>query len=309
MIGAEVFRHPALFYRGTRAYLDRTSLFVREGLTAGEPVAIAVPEPRLSLLRARLGAVARSVTFVDMGVAGRNPGWIIPGIMRAFADAHPGRRVRIIGEPIWPGRSPLEYPACAQHEALINLAFAGRQAIILCPYDAEGLRADVLADAAVTHPVIEDEDGERASAGFAPEKILETVNRPHAERPQTVAELPFDREGLPRARDFAVRQAARLGLGADRLLEFELAANELAANSVVHGGDRGTMRVWAEDGHVVCEIRDAGHITDPLAGRRPAGLGINGGRGLLLVNHIADLVRTYTTSRGTSTRLYLSLGS
>ena len=41
-------------------------------------------------------------------------------------DAHPDKHVRVIGEPIWPGRSDLEYPACVQHEALINRAFAVR---------------------------------------------------------------------------------------------------------------------------------------------------------------------------------------
>jgi hypothetical protein len=64
--------------------------------------------------------------------------------------------------------------------------------------------------------------------------------------------------------------------------------------------------VWADERHLVCEISDAGHLSDPLAGRRPAGLSINGGRGLLLVNHIADLVRTHTSPRGTSIRMYLT---
>jgi anti-sigma regulatory factor (Ser/Thr protein kinase) len=306
MIGSGGFRHPALFYRGDDEYLAGTSPFVRDGLAAGEPVAVVVPEPRCELLRTHLGVAAERVRFIDMTVAGRNPGWIIPGILRAFADAHPGRRVRIIGEPIWPGRSEVEYPACAQHEALINIAFAGHVATILCPYDAEHLDDDVLDDAAATHPVLVDHDGERASAEFAPEKVLGAWNRPQP-RPASAAVLAFDDGNLAEARGFALHHGARLGLAADRLPELELAVNELAANSIVHGGDQGTLRVWADDEHLVCEVSDAGHITDPLAGRRPAGLGTNGGRGLLLVNHIADLIRTHTTPRGTSIRLYLAL--
>ncbi len=46
-----------------------------------------------------------------------------------------------------------------------------------------------------------------------------------------------------------------------------LAVNELAANSVRHGGGRGELHVWHEDDALVCEVRDAGCITDPLAGR------------------------------------------
>jgi hypothetical protein len=82
-----------------------------------------------------------------MTVAGRNPGRIIPTVLLAFANAHPGRRVRLIGEPIWAGRSPVEYPACAQHEALINAAFTGRPATILCPYNTELLDPVWIEDA------------------------------------------------------------------------------------------------------------------------------------------------------------------
>src|SRR5690349_15175350 len=51
----EKFVHPALFYQGPREYLAGTVGFIREGLAAGEPVAVAVPEPRLRLLRDALG--------------------------------------------------------------------------------------------------------------------------------------------------------------------------------------------------------------------------------------------------------------
>lgn len=83
------------------------------------------------------------------------------------------------------------------------------------------------------------------------------------------------------------------------------AAGELAANSCLHGGGGGTARLWSEDGQVVCEVRDAGTIVDPLAGRRPAYLSPHGGRGILLVNHLADLVRVHTGPDGTAIRVYL----
>ncbi|MCQ0012569.1 ATP-binding protein [Actinomadura madurae] len=66
-------------------------------------------------------------------------------------------------------------------------------------------------------------------------------------------------------REFACRWAARFGLGPAAVGDLELAVNELAANSCLHGGGAGTVRLWAEDGQVVCEVRDAGTITDPLA--------------------------------------------
>ena len=117
---AEPFSHPALFYRSDQEYVAATTAFVREGLAAGEPVAVAVPGPHLAMIESELGPDARGVHLLDMNVAGRNPGRIIPNVLRDFADRHPDGHVRIIGEPIWPGRTETEYPACAQHEALFG---------------------------------------------------------------------------------------------------------------------------------------------------------------------------------------------
>src|SRR5690349_5948381 len=154
MTAAAAFAHPALLYRDTGEYLAGTLPFIRDGLAAGEPVAVAVPGPHLELLRDALGADAGRVRLLDMRVVGGNPGRILPGVLLAFANAHADRRVRIIGEPIWPGRTPVEYPACAQHEALINAAFAGRAATVLCPYDTGRLDPAWIRDSYRTHPVL-----------------------------------------------------------------------------------------------------------------------------------------------------------
>src|SRR5687768_9967909 len=107
---ADPFVHPALFYRGADEYIAGTVPFIAEGLANGEPVAVAVPGPRLDLIRTSLGTSAAKVKMIDMTEAGRNPGRIIPGILRAYADEYKGR-VRVIGEPIWPDRTVVEYPA------------------------------------------------------------------------------------------------------------------------------------------------------------------------------------------------------
>lgn len=302
---AETFHHPALFYRGDREYVAVTTSFVRDGLAAGEPVAVAVPADRLRLISSALGAQAGRVRLLDMRQAGRNPGRIIPAVLRDFADRHPGRRVRIIGEPIWPGRTALERPACAQHEALINFAFAGREVTILCPYDAARLSPEVLDEAARTHPVLRDDAGERPSGEYAPELVLDACNRPFDE-PGSCVSLPFDRTDLSAARALAVREAARLGIDGDRLDDIRLAVTELGANSLDHGGGSGTVRVWDDDGLLVCEVADKGHITDPLAGRRPVDAHSPGSRGLLIVNLVSDLVRVYTAPGTTVVRAYFT---
>ncbi|MFJ9737721.1 anti-sigma factor RsbA family regulatory protein [Streptomyces sp. NPDC101166] len=302
----EEFAHPALFYRDEHEYVRETVSFVREGLTAGEPVAVAVPGPNLELIRGGLGADAGDVQFMDMTEAGRNPGRIIPRVLRGFADAHPERRVRIIGEPIWAGRSAVEYPACAQHEALINAAFTGRAVTILCPYDEAGLDADVLADARVTHPTVITGGREGVSEAYDWRSVVDRYNEALAPAPD-VAAFAYGALELPDVRHFATGEAERLGLAGQRLQDAELAVAELTTNSVVHGGGAGTLRIWAEAGQIVCEVRDGGRLIDPLAGRRPPERGQIGGRGLMLVHYVADLVRVHASDEGMTVRFYLGL--
>ncbi|MET7683193.1 sensor histidine kinase [Streptomyces sp. NPDC005423] len=304
-VTTEPFVHPALFYRGEEEYLHGTVGFVRDGLKAGEPVAVAVPGPNLSVLRTALGEDAAHVRFLDMTQAGRNPGRIIPKVLRAFADAHRETRVRIIGEPIWAGRSSVEYPACVQHEALINPAFQGRDVTILCPYDADRLDEQTLTDAYATHPLVISGGEEETSTAYAPDQVVARYNQP-LDQPAAAEELVFHAGHLPGARHFAVEQAARFGLSGIRLEDVALIVAELTTNSVRHGGGSGTLRVWTDDGQVVFEVRDHGHLNDPLAGRRPPARDQLGGRGLLLVHTLADLVRIHTAPDGTAVRCYLS---
>ncbi|MFF5973309.1 anti-sigma factor RsbA family regulatory protein [Streptomyces sp. NPDC012769] len=302
----ERFLHPALFYRTEQEYTRQTVDFLRKGLASGEPLAVAVPGPHLELIRDGLGADAQGVLFLDMTDVGRNPGRIIPRVLRGFADAHPQGRVRIIGEPIWAGRSAVEYPACAQHEALINAAFEGRAVTILCPYDEARLDPQVIADARMTHPTLISDGREEDSDAYDWEAVVSRYNEALSPVADS-AVFGFGGGELPAARRFAVAQATRLGLAGPRLGDVELAVAELTTNSVVHGGGRGTLAVWSEDGSLVCEIRDAGRLSDPLAGRRPPQPGQIGGRGLMLVHYVADLVRVHTGADGTTVRFYLGL--
>jgi anti-sigma regulatory factor (Ser/Thr protein kinase) len=301
------FAHPALLYRNVSEFLAVAVAFVRDGLAGGDPVAVALPGPRLAEISDALGRDAARVTLVDMARVGRNPGGIIANVLRAFADQFPGDRPRIIGEPIWAGRSDAEYPACVQHEALINLAFVDRVVTILCPYDVSALPEPVIADARMTHPVLMDGDSTWPSREYDPAIGARSGNVPLPDRP-TSTEVMFNANSLRAARAYAIARARRAGLAERRLLDVELIVSELASNSALHGGGRGSLWVFAHDGYLVCEVRNAGTIVDPLAGRRPVAAGESRGRGLLLVNQLADLVRVHTTAHDTTVRAYLALG-
>jgi anti-sigma regulatory factor (Ser/Thr protein kinase) len=305
---AHDFVHPALLYRDSDDYLSTTVPFVRDGLDANEPVAAAVPPGNLALLRTALGADADQVVWRDMTVAGRNPGAIIPTVLLAFANAHPGRRVRIIGEPIWAGRTGAEYPACAQHEALINAAFADRSATILCPYDVAALDPAWVDDAHRTHPVMVTATRRWDSPHYDdPVAVAADFNQPLPDPPPNAATVAVDIFTVRSARRFAAGYAGRAGLAPERIPDLELAVNELAANSIRHGGGSGRLAVWVQDTHLACQLSDTGLLTNPLAGRIPPAPGSSGGRGLMMVNQLCDLVRVHTTADGTTVRVHMRL--
>ncbi|HEX2357502.1 MAG TPA: sensor histidine kinase [Micromonosporaceae bacterium] len=301
------FVHEALFYRDRDDYLGGTLPFIRGGTGADEPVLVAVPAPNLRLIGDALGTDGDGVRFIDMAEAGRNPGRIIPGVLHAFLAANPGGRVRIIGEPIWAGRSDAAYPACVQHEALINVAFAECAVSILCPYDVAHLDPDVVADAATTHPVLVDRDARRSSLDYAePATVVEAFNRPLPEPGATPRVLVFGADGLPAVRVLVCEAAAEHGLSGDRALDLQIAVNEVATNAVTHGRVPATLRVWPDEATLVCEVTDFGQMTNQMAGRLTPATDSEGGRGLLLVNHLCDLVRIHTDRRATTLRMHMS---
>ncbi|WP_433205044.1 anti-sigma factor RsbA family regulatory protein [Dactylosporangium sp. CS-047395] len=300
---ADPFVHEALLYEGVVGFLDGTMKFIYEGFSLDEPTIVAAPLTNINLLRERLGAFAEGVEFLDMAEAGRNPGRIIPWVLCRFMDEHPGRRVRIVGQSVWPERTAEEYPGCVQHEAMVNVALAGREATLLCPYDLARLDQKRIDDAQRTHPVMVDDNGRYPSGSYDPHGAAETWNVPLSEPPAGATTLRFELESLVEVR----RRVAEVGLDADlvpdRIVDLQSAVNELATNSIQHGGGSGTLRTWYDEQRVVCEVRDFGHATNPMIGRlRPPH---GRGRGLVMVHFLADLVQRHTSTTGTATRIHV----
>jgi hypothetical protein len=149
------YRHEALLYASNDEFLDETLAFVRAGLAAGEPLLVVLPAAKNARLGAALGAARDRVEFADMGAVGANPARIIPAWQDFVArHAGTGHRLRGIGEPISPARSGAELDECHRHEALLNLAFAGADFWLLCPYDVATLDDGVLDAARRNHPFV-----------------------------------------------------------------------------------------------------------------------------------------------------------
>jgi anti-sigma regulatory factor (Ser/Thr protein kinase) len=302
------FRHEALFYNGEDGFLQGTLPFVLEALGAGEPVLVAVREQRAALLKDALGEDCERVRFVDMHAGGRNPARAIAAWREFLAEhaEHP-RGVRGIGEPVWAGRSAAELDECARHDSLLNLAFSyGPAWRLLCPYDLDALDHDLINAARLTHPALMHEGISRRNGAFLPIEIAPgPFNGSLPAPPSEHEQLAFTRLALGSIRNLVSMRAAEAGLGAEAGDDLVLAVNELVTNSIQHGGGGGTLRIWRELESLVCEVRDRGFIRDPLVGRLPPPVEQSGGRGLWLVNQLADLVQIRSAPSGTVVRVYM----
>jgi anti-sigma regulatory factor (Ser/Thr protein kinase) len=271
---ASAFRHEALFYAGEDEFIAGTVPFIVDGLERDEPVLVVVNAPKIAALRHALNGAAHDVRFADMAEIGRNPARIIPA-WREFVNANGGgtRRLRGVGEPISSDRSEAALTECHRHESLLNLAFANSgDWWLLCPYDTADLPVDVVDEA-------------RRTPAFA-----------------------FDAGGLPAVRLLVRELGEKARLDAARVGDLVLAADEVASNSVRHGGGRGILRIWLDPEAVVCDVRDGGRLDDPMVGRRRPRPEQAGGRGLWMANQLCELLQIRSSNAGTTVRLHVERG-
>ena len=303
---ARAFSHEALLYAGASDFVDRVAGFIREGTSGSEPVMVAVSPAKIEVLRDALGSDADGVHFADMTQVGGNPGRIISA-WREFLDEHAGDApaIRGVGEPIWAGRSAQELAECERHEALLNLAFVNTPFRLLCPYDTGTLTRSVIDEALRNHPVVANGHGNRGSDTYRVISAPELFEQPLPDPPVETTDLEFDATGLGEIRTVVSRLAAEHGCTRDTVEGFVLAVNEVATNSVRHGGGRGLLRVWADGAELVCEVRDHGRIDEPLIGRIRPEPTANGGFGLWLANQLCDLVQIRWSPDGSVVRLHL----
>jgi anti-sigma regulatory factor (Ser/Thr protein kinase) len=279
------YRHEALLYSGTAEFLTGTTSFIRRAVSAGDPILVVVSRLKIGMLRKELGAGAVRVSFADMGEVGGNPGRII-ALWRDFVQDYAGAsQLYGIGEPVDPGRSPAELAEC----------------------QLEALAADVIDEAHRTHPFVAQGEDRKAHGSFRPVNLADPFARPLPPRPADSAYLAIQPGTLAKLRTFVAALAQRAGLDQRSATAIVQAVNEIATNSLQHGGGQGELHTWSDNRSLVCEVSDHGHITSPLAGRLPPTPDTTHGAGLWLANQLCDLVQIYSSPGRTAIRLYQNL--
>jgi transcriptional regulator with XRE-family HTH domain len=151
-----LLEHRVLAYESDEEFLAGSIPFFAEGIERSDALLAVTGEAQIGLLRDALDGDSAHVEFADSADWYRTPTAAL-NRYRAFVNAKfdaGATWIRIVGEPVWAGRSDAEIAAWTRYESIINLAFASSPATIICPYDARSLPGDVVADALRTHPEV-----------------------------------------------------------------------------------------------------------------------------------------------------------
>jgi hypothetical protein len=155
-LSPELLRHRVLVYSSDEEYRATTVAFLRDGIARSEPALVVTAQRQLALLRDALGDDARHVEFRDSSEWLRTTRGAWNGFLTFLRDRFQSGApwIRIIGEPVWTGRSPAEVIEWIRFESMLNLLLASSPATMVCPYDARGLPDTVLTAAQCTHPEV-----------------------------------------------------------------------------------------------------------------------------------------------------------
>jgi anti-sigma regulatory factor (Ser/Thr protein kinase) len=296
-----------LIYRSDEEFMAVALPFVESAIDAGEPTLVAVQAANVENLRAALGGDTDGVQLLSVEHWYENSARTRDKFAGWVHEHAGGGRVRLMGEPPWAIAHEAQVRDFARHEAVLNVAFEGLPVTFICPYDARALPSEIVDYARRTHPEIVRADGPTGSKSYEdPEEFCRRLDSASpAPAGRSSPEIEFALGDLPSVRRMVEWEALYAGLDPSRVDELVLAVNEIATNAVVHGRAPASLRVWSEDGEVVCEVSDTGDgIDDALAGQlRPAARGLEG-RGIWLARMLSDAVEIRSKGAGCTVAIH-----
>jgi hypothetical protein len=298
------YRHEAYLWDSAADFTAAMVAFVEEGLESGEPVMVAlIPEHIQWLQDGLTGRSVDQVEFVDMTQLGRNPARIIPA-WREFVTSRsePGRPVRGIGEPIWPGRHPQDLLECQLHEALLNVAIDPDTPLwLICPYEVPALGQEVVEEAHRSHPLIVEAESHRGSAHYAGRGHVDALFGQSLSTPLgSPRQAVYTQQTIHRLAAYVRLELYVAGLSVDRAKHLAATTQLLAEGSMHRGSPDVTVRIWSDNDAVTCEVTDRVPLTDPLYGRQ---VPTDEHEGLWKANQACDLVQLRSTTTGTTIRI------
>ncbi|WP_433474086.1 anti-sigma factor RsbA family regulatory protein [Spirillospora sp. CA-142024] len=314
--------HRLLPYAGVEEFLGGAVPFLRAGVEAGDRVLAVCGQGRELLLRDALGPAAADVEFTEAAGWYAHPSRTLADCLGdACAAARQGTRLRLLGEPVWAARPPLEVVEWQRAEAVLNIAFRGTGAAIMCPY-AAALPASVVAAGRKTHP--ETVRGARTlpNPGFVNPwtYCAQCDEEPLPPPPEDAETLTIERPDLYWLRAWVAECARSTPLPEEDRQRLLVAVTEVVTNALRHGEPPIVLRMWtdaSQDAALVCEVTDTGRWApdtgyglvppQPDGGAPGDGTAAGGRFGLWAVRLLCSIVQIRTGDAGTAVRLRLAL--
>jgi hypothetical protein len=128
--------------------------FLARAVDNGEAALAVTTKANLKPLRRALGDRATQVRLADSSAWYRTPTAALGSYQSFLTDSVTAGAhwVRIVGQPVWDGRSGNEIRQWARYESWLNLALSGAPLTLLCPYDTDAVSGEILELARSTHP-------------------------------------------------------------------------------------------------------------------------------------------------------------
>ncbi len=170
-----MLQHSLLPYRSDDQLRKVAGAFLAEAIERSEALMAVTTEANIELLRQELGRDARNVKFVDARRFYRTPIAALSAY-RSFADAQLGRGVpwvRVLGEPIWDGRTADDVRLWIRYESLLNLVFGAYPVTMMCTCDERSVAPEIVRQVHLTHPKTVDAEQILESPDYAePERFV-----------------------------------------------------------------------------------------------------------------------------------------
>ena len=295
-------RHNAFIYEAPEKWAAGSAEFLRDGLAKGEAGLVLATRPRLSAMREELGSDAEQVLFVDNSEAFTRPAKTLAFYNRSYGEALTrSKSVRAISHSR-PGSDRRETNDWVGLEAVVNRSFSHLPAWVLCSYDANGVSDRALEDVWRTHTEVVTDAGWNTSGSF---EDPTTLLRALASEPKALDGLrPVPFVDIESFRETLARELVAENVPEPKVIEMLLAATEVAANAIEHGGGVRDVRVGGVDGRFVCEISDAGRgFDDPAAGYLAPRQGR--GNGLWVARQLTWQIEFLRSGDGFTARIWL----
>ena len=310
MMATGAFVHQAVVYDTPQALVEVIGPIVQAALDRGESPIIVLDTDNADALRDALVDASR-LEVADPGAVYTRPWHTFASYVgTVLAKAAAGEPILVVGEPPFATCDADDAADWLRVESALNTALDGIAGLMICPYRRETAGDAVMLEMARVHPQLREEGGSHASADYvepmayldeARTAVLPELGVPDVEMLFDVSTL-YD---LRRAVSFDVELA---GLDPERVPEFAVAVNEVAANSVKHGGGGGTLRLWTLDHDVVCEIEDSGTLGGSPLGMLPPDPDTPTGRGLWIARQFSDSLAIVARPGGTVARMRIATG-